>query len=55
MSLNLSQATVPFWVRSLKAMSAIIEKAEAFAEARKIDPSVLINARLAPDMRPLSR
>lgn len=54
MSLNLSQATVPFWVRSLKAMSAIIEKAEAYAEARKIDPSVLINARLAPDMRPLS-
>ncbi len=54
MSLKLSQATVPFWVRSLKAMSAIIDKAEAYAEAKKIDPSVLINARLAPDMRPLS-
>lgn len=54
MSLTLSQATIPFWTRSLKAMLAIIDKAEAYAEAKKIDPSVLINARLAPDMRPLS-
>jgi len=54
MSLTLSQATIPFWVRPLKAMLTIIDKAEAFAEAKKIDPSVLINARLAPDMKPLS-
>jgi uncharacterized protein len=54
MSLSLSQATVPFWTRTLKAMSVMIDKAEAYAEAKKIDPSVLINARLAPDMNPLS-
>jgi hypothetical protein len=33
----------------------ILEKAEQYAEEKKIDPSVLINARLAPDMYPLSR
>jgi len=54
MSITLSQTTVPYWTRALKAMSAMIDKAEAYAESKKIDPSVLINARLAPDMRPLS-
>ena len=54
MSITLSQTTVPHWTRTLKAMSAMIDKAEAYAESKKIDPSVLINARLAPDMRPLS-
>jgi hypothetical protein len=32
-----------------------LKKAESYAAAKKIDPSVLINARLAPDMFPLSR
>ncbi len=32
-----------------------LKKAAIFAESKKIDPSVLINARLAPDMYPLSR
>jgi hypothetical protein len=36
-------------------LSAILDKGAAFAEMRKIDPSVLVNARLAPDMLPLSR
>ena len=36
-------------------MRSILEKAAAYAEAKKIDPSVLINARLFPDMFPLSR
>jgi hypothetical protein len=39
----------------LKALSANLDKAAAFAQARKVDPSVLVNARLAPDMFPLSR
>lgn len=54
MTMTLSQASVPFWARALKGMLNMIDKAEAYAEARKIDPSVLINARLAPDMKPLS-
>ena len=41
--------------RALRALDAILDKAVAFAEARKVDPSVLLNARLAPDMFPLVR
>jgi uncharacterized protein len=38
----------------LTSLAAVIDKASAFAEAKKIDPSVLVNSRLAPDMFPLS-
>jgi hypothetical protein len=49
------QASVPVFTRMLGNLSKILDKAAAFVEAKKIDPSVLINARLAPDMFPLSR
>jgi hypothetical protein len=49
------QASVPVFTRSLSNLSNILGKGAAFAEARKIDPSVLINSRLAPDMLPMSR
>lgn len=55
MSLSLYQASVPVFVRMFGNLSAILDKAVADAEARKIDPSVLLNARLAPDMHPLTR
>jgi len=55
MSLSMHQASVPVFTRQLTNLSAILKTAEAFAEAKKIDPSVLINARLAPDMHPLAR
>jgi hypothetical protein len=48
------QASIPVFVRMLSNLSAILTKAAAYAEAKKFDPSVLVNARLAPDMRPLS-
>ena len=48
-------ATVPPIVRSLSNLKSILEKAAAHAEAKKIDPAVLINARLYPDMFALSR
>ncbi|WNV06020.1 DUF1993 domain-containing protein [Candidatus Methylospira mobilis] len=48
-------ASIPVFVRMLGNLSAILDKAAAHAEAKKIDPSVFINARLAPDMYPLSR
>jgi hypothetical protein len=51
----LYDASVPLMVRSLKAVSGFLTKAEAWATERKIDPSVLIEARLAPDMHPLRR
>jgi len=39
----------------LKNLDAILEKAEAFAKERKIDESVLLNWRFAPDMFALTR
>jgi hypothetical protein len=55
MPLSMYQASTPVFIRILGNMSKILDKAGAYAEAKKIDPSVLINARLAPDMFPLSR
>lgn len=55
MSLNIYQASVPAFLQTLNALSGILTKAAAYAEAKKIDPSVLVNARLAPDMFPLAR
>jgi uncharacterized protein len=48
------QASVPVFVRMLKHLSAILDKAAARAEAKKINPTVFMNARLAPDMLPLT-
>lgn len=55
MSLNMYEASIPVFVRMLDNLSAILEKGAAHAEAKKIDEAVFINARLAPDMFPLSR
>jgi len=55
MSLSMYQASTPVFIRGLKNLSAILDKAAAYAEAKKIDPSVLLNARLAPDMFALTR
>ena len=38
-------------VQSLKTVEKWLDKAEEFAAAKKFDASVLINARLAPDMK----
>jgi len=53
--LSMYQASVPSFVQLLTALSGILDKAEAHAAARKIDPAVLLGARLFPDMFPLSR
>jgi uncharacterized protein len=55
MALSMYQAAVPAFLQLLNSLSAILDKAEAFAEERKIDPAVLLNYRLAPDMFPLTR
>jgi len=54
MPLTLYTATVPTCIRALGSLAAILDKAAAHAEARKIDPAVLLNTRLFPDMFPLS-
>ena len=55
MPLSMYQASVPALLRMLSSLSAILDKAAAHAAARKIDPSVLLNTRLYPDMFPLVR
>ncbi|NOT13760.1 MAG: DUF1993 domain-containing protein [Methylococcaceae bacterium] len=55
MSVSMYQTSIPTFVRMLKNLATILDKASAHAEAKKIDPNVFINARLAPDMYPLSR
>jgi uncharacterized protein len=39
----------------LNALSAVLDKGAAHAAAKKIDPAVLLQSRLAPDMFPLVR
>ena len=55
MKISMYQASVPTCTRVLNNLAAILEKASAHAEARKIDPAALLNARLFPDMFPFSR
>jgi uncharacterized protein len=55
MSISMYQISIPVFNRILDNLSTILNKAAVHAEAKKIDPSVLINSRLAPDMFPLSR
>jgi uncharacterized protein len=55
MTLSMSQASAPCFARTLRQLSAILAKAEAHCEARKIDPLVLTSARLFPDMFALAR
>ena len=55
MTFSIYQASVPVYARRLEALSAILDKAAAYAVQRKIDPAVLIQARLYADMLPLAR
>ena len=55
MSLSMYQAAIPAFVQMLNSLPAILDKAEAHAGSRKIDPEVLLNYRLAPDMLPFVR
>jgi hypothetical protein len=55
MTVSMYKSSVPIFVQFLTSLSAVLDKAAAFAEAKKVDPSVLLNTRLAPDMFPLVR
>ena len=55
MQISMYRASVPVFARNLRNLIAILRKAEADAAERKIDPFVLLNYRLAPDMFPLTR
>jgi len=53
MSISMYEASVPSFVKALHNLSNILAKSQAYAGAKKIDPAVLLSARLFPDMFPL--
>jgi hypothetical protein len=55
MTISMSSASLPIFKAMLGNLSHILDKGEAHAEARKFDPSVLTQYRLAPDMLPFTR
>jgi hypothetical protein len=55
MKITVQAVTVDMFATFLGNLSALLEKGLAHATAKKFDPGVLVNARLAPDMFPLSR
>ncbi|HEX3913739.1 MAG TPA: DUF1993 domain-containing protein [Steroidobacteraceae bacterium] len=52
---TLYDISIPALTRGLTNMSAILDKAAAYATAKKVDGAVLAQTRLFPDMHPLSR
>jgi hypothetical protein len=54
MSLSMYTATVPPFRSMLKNLQAVMAKAEAHCEAKKIDPNALLASRLYPDMLPFT-
>jgi hypothetical protein len=55
MKISMYQASAPRFANTLRNLSSILDKAQAHAEAKKIEPVVFTQSRLAPDMFPLSR
>ena len=53
MTISMYQASAPRLANMLRNLDAILARAEAHATAKKIDPAVLLAARLFPDMLPL--
>jgi hypothetical protein len=51
----MSQASLPVFEIGLNAITAVLDKAAAHAAAKKVDMSVILGWRLAPDMFPLTR
>ena len=55
MAISMYQASATRFVNTLNNLSGILDKAQAHAEAKKIDPLVLTGSRLYPDMFALAR
>jgi hypothetical protein len=55
MALSLYDASIPGLVNMLKNLDALLDKAAAHAKAAGVDPATYLDARLAPDMHPLTR
>ena len=55
MNISMYQASVPRFANILTNLSAILDKAQAHVDAKKIDPTTLTTYRLFPDMLPMTR
>jgi hypothetical protein len=55
MAITLYQASVPVFQQMLGALRGILVKAQQQAESMKVQPDVLLQARLYPNMFPLAR
>jgi uncharacterized protein len=55
MKLSMYQASAPRFTHALRNLSAMLDKAQAHAEGKKLDPAVLGGLRLIADMFPLAR
>jgi hypothetical protein len=55
MAIDIYEQVVPVMQRMLHNLSAILTKAEKYAEERKIDPTALLQSRLFPDMFTFTR
>ena len=55
MTISMYQASVPRFVAMLSALSAILDKAQTFADSRKVGATVLPGTRLFPDMLTMGR
>ena len=55
MSISMYQASAPVFVRMLKNLSAMLDLAQAHADAKKFESAVFVQSRLAPDMLPFAK
>jgi uncharacterized protein len=55
MALSMYQASVPVFQQHLSGLATVLDKAAAWAGARKLDPAVILSDRLYPDMFPFVR
>jgi hypothetical protein len=55
MTLSMYQASVPRFINILGNLSAILDKAQAHVDAKKLDETALTGFRLYPDMLPMAR
>ena len=53
MTTGIYAVSIPVFTRMLGNLAKLLDKAAADAEARKFEPSVLLDSRLYPDMFPL--
>ena len=54
MTISMYQVSVPVFLRSLNALSGVLDKAIVLSDVKKFDQAVLLQTRLYPDMFPLS-